>query len=240
MSDRAVSGLRTLCCVLSLAGGNATAAEPPRHVAVSYQVSWNGMAVGRSTETMEHDGARYKIVSDLRTTGLAAVIRKVDIHVESHGLIAKGALQPIRYSEDRTKKPRRSASFDWQKRQMTLDSGQGPHAVNLPDHPVFDRASFAWSFAFQSPPVQEGKIGLTDGRKLSIYRYVLVGRETIKTPAGRLETLRVRKVQEAGDDRTFEVWLATQQHYLPARILFQDDNDTVDSVVSAIDIPSKP
>lgn len=215
-------------------------AELPRRVDLVYDVSWNGMSVGKSTDRFEHDGSRYTIVSDTRTVGLAAMLRKLNIHVESNGQIVKGLLQPLNYSEDRTKKPRRSARFDWARREVTLDSGSGPQVVALPEHPVFDRAAFAWSFAFSPPAGREGRIGMTDGRKLSTYRYTVVGKEKISTPAGEFETLHIRKIQEEGDMRGFEVWLATQKHYLPARIVFRDDDDTVDSVVSAIAFPTKP
>lgn len=216
----------------------ASAADLPGRIEVTYAVSWNGMGIGTSVDRFEHDGRQYKIVSDTKTTGLAAMLRKLNIHSESNGLITKGLLQPLSYIEDRTRKPRRSAQFDWTNKQVTLDSGAGPKVVALPDHAVFDRASFPWSFAF-APPETEGRITFTDGRKLSEYRYAALGKAKISTPAGSFETVHIKKVQEAGDNRGFEVWLALQKYHLPVRILFRDDDDTVDSVVSTIVIPTK-
>lgn len=231
--------MRTALLMLGALSTFAPAAEVPRQIEVTYDVSWNGMSVGKGVDKFEHDGRRYRIVSDTKTTGLAAMLRKMSIHIESNGLISKGLLQPLSYMEERTRKPRRSAQFDWTRKQITLDSGGGPKVVPLPDHAVLDRASFPWSFAF-SAPEREGRITFTDGRKLSEYRYAVAGKVRISTPAGTLETLHVKKIQEAGDERGFEMWLALDKHHLPARVLFRDDDDTVDSVVSAIVIPTKP
>lgn len=225
---------------LAVMAAAAASAQVPNRIELTYEVSWNGMKIGKSTEKFEHDSRQFKIVSDTATTGLAAMLRKVSIHVESSGSIVKGLLQPLSYSEERTKKPRRSAAFDWTKRQIILNSGQGPQVLALPDHPVFDRASFGWSFAFSPPTAREGKIGMTDGRKLSEYRYAVLGSEMITTPAGSFEALRVRKIQEDGDTRGFEVWLAIRKHHLPVRVMFKDDDDTVDSIVSKLVFPTNP
>jgi len=225
--------------LLALTVATDSAAELPRRIELTYEVSWNGMGVGTSIEKFEHDDRQFKIVSDTRTTGLAAMLRKINIHVESNGLMVKGLPRPSNYAEERTRKPRRSATFDWTKNQVTLDSGSGAKVVALPDYPVYDRATFPWSFVFL-PPVRDGKLGITDGRKLTEYRYAVAGKTQISTPAGEFEALHLKKIQDAGDERGFEMWLAIQKHYLPVRIIFKDDDNTVDSIVSSIAFPTKP
>ncbi|MBM3393581.1 MAG: DUF3108 domain-containing protein [Betaproteobacteria bacterium] len=222
-----------LLCMTSLA---ATAAEPPRHVEMTYSVSWNGLTIGKGTDKFEHNGREFRITSDTKTEGDAAMLYNFSIHVESKGLITKSGLQPLSYQEDRTKKPRRSARFDWSKRQVHLDSGKGSQTLELPRTPIFDKSSFAWSFAFAPPAGKESSVVLTDGTKLSEYRYAIIGRQKTKTPAGEFDTVHVKKIQENDDKRGFEVWLAVQHHHLPVRIKFIDD-DTFDSVATSLKFP---
>lgn len=223
---------------LSLLTPMALAAELPRQVHVTYQVSLNGMAIGRGEDRFTHDGKTFSIVSETKTVGLAAALRKLQINREVHGLVTPKGLQSGTFKEERTRKPRKSVTFDWPKRQVTLESGDGPRTLPLPDFPTFDQSTFAWSFAFDPVKAKEGMVALTDGRKLSEYRYAVLGTEKITTPLGKLEAVHVKKIQEDGDKRGFEVWLGTQQFYLPVRILFTDDNSTIDSVISGLNLPT--
>ncbi len=76
---------------------------------------------------------------------------------------------------------------------------------------------------------------LTDGRRISQYKYALVGREKLETELGPIDTLHVKKVQAPDDERAFEVWLAVEQHHLPVRIRYTEKDGTgVDSVVTMI------
>lgn len=197
------------------------------------------MTIGQAQDKFEHDGKQFSIVSNTKTVGMAAMLHKITIRRESRGTITKNGLQAGSFSEERTKKPKKSARFDWEAMQITLDSGGGPKTQPMPAH-AFDQSSFAWSFAFDPPDGKEGKVALTDGRKLSEYRYAVAGKEKLKTAIGELDTVHIRKILEPGDKRGFEFWLATQNHYLPVRILFIDDDTTVDSVVTALSPPANP
>ncbi len=216
----------------------AVAAGLPNRVEIQYKVSWNGMTIGQAQDQFEHDGKQFSIISHTKTVGMAAMLHKLTIRRESRGTITKTGLQPGSFIEERTKKPKKSARFDWETMQLTLDSGNGAKTLPMPGH-AFDQSSFAWSFAFDPPDGKEGKVALTDGRKLSEYRYAVVGKEKLKTAVGELDTVHVRKILEPGDKRGFEFWLATQNHFLPVRILFTDDDTTVDSIVTQLSPPAK-
>ncbi len=231
--------IRLLCAVLAPLPLACVAADVPNKVEITYDVTWNGMKIGKGEDRFEHDGKQFSIFSDTKTVGLASALYNLKVRREIHGTITPAGLQPGSFVEERSKKPRKSVHFDWANKQATLDSGSGPQTVPLPEYAVFDQSSFAWSFAFDPPDGKEGKVALTDGRKLTDYRYAVVGKEKISTPLGEMETLHIKKIQEAGDKRGFEFWLATQKHFIPVRIVFTDDGSAVDSVVRSLTLPAK-
>ena len=210
------------------------ALEPPHKVQMDFAVTSGSMSLGKGRDILEHDGKRYSVISESKTVGIAACFYKMNIRRESQGLVTKAGLRPLHFEEERTRKPKRAADFNWDAKQITLTDGDNVSTVALPDN-TYDQTSFAYAFAFRSPEDELPPVHLTDGRKLSDYKYQKVGTEKIKTPIGELNTVHFRKVLEGDDKRGFEVWLAVDQHYLPVQIRFIEKDGTVlDSTVTAL------
>lgn len=212
----------------------AWGAQPPAHVQMDFSVNSGTMHLGEGRDVLEHDGKQYSVVSESKTVGLAAFFYKMNIRRESRGLITRAGLRPLHFEEERTRKPKRAADFDWDAKQIKLTDGENTSIVALPDN-TFDQTSFAYAFAFRSPDDELPPVHLTDGRRLSDYKYQMVGKEVIKTPIGELETVHFQKIREGDDKRGFEVWLAIAHHYLPVQIRYIEKDGTVlDSTVTAI------
>jgi hypothetical protein len=226
--------MRLALIVLMFLAGPAWAVQPPPRVQMDFDVNSGSMHLGEGRDVLEHDGKQYSVVSESKTVGVAAFLYKMNVRRESRGLVTKGGLRPLHFQEERTRKPKRAADFDWEAKQLKLTDGENVSTVALPDN-SFDQTSFAYAFAFRSPDDELPPVHLTDGRKLSDYKYQMVGKEKIKTPIGELETVHFQKVREADDKRGFEVWLAVEHHYLPVKIRFIEKDGTVlDSTVTAI------
>ncbi len=216
----------------------ALAAVPPR-VEITYAVFLGSMKIGEGRDVFQHDGRTYRVVSESKTAGLAAALYRLNIRRESQGRVTRAGLRPEVFTEERNGNPKRSATFDWERKQATLVDGDESQTVPLPEN-SWDSTSFGYNFAFVPPEASGLAAHLTDGRRLRQYRYALLGRETIETELGALETLRVKKVQGPQDKRAFEVWLAVEQHNMPVRIRYTDRNGKVfDSVVTRIVFPEK-
>lgn len=212
----------------------ALAAQPPQRVELDFTVEANSMDIGEGRDVLEHDGKTYRIASELKTVGVAAVIYKLDIRRNANGLVTPEGLQPLHFEETRTKKAPKAVDFDWKARTVKLTDGDKVQTLPLPEN-TFDQTSFAYAFAFQEWPDKMPTIYLTDGRKLSDYDYRTLGREKLKTPIGEIETLHVKKIQDADDKRGFEVWLSLQHHNLPVRIRYVEKNgQVVDSTITRI------
>jgi hypothetical protein len=220
--------------LLALLTSPAWGLQPPQHVQIDFAVNSGTMHLGEGRDILEHDGKQYSVVSESKTVGLAAFFYKMNIRRESRGLITKSGLQPVRFQEDRSRKPTRSVDFDWNARLIKLTDGANSETLPLAEN-TFDQTSFTYAFAFRPPSDEILPVHLTDGRKLSDYKYQIIGKEKLKTRLGDLETVHFQKVREADDKRGFEVWLGIDHYYLPVQIRFIEKDGTVlDSTVTAI------
>jgi hypothetical protein len=209
-------------------------AAPPQRVQLEFAVSSGSMDLGEGHDVLEHDGKTYTVVSELRTVGLAAILYKLDIRRQSRGLVTKDGLRPLHFEEDRTRKPKRAADFDWEAKTIKLTDGDKVETLPLPEN-TFDQTSFTYAFAFKASLNDMPPVYLTDGRKLSDYKYKVLGREKLKTPIGELEALHIQKVQDPDDKRGFEVWLSVEHHNLPVRIRYVEKNgQVVDSTITRV------
>jgi len=226
--------MRRALFVLMLLAGPAWGVQPPQHVQMNFAVFFGSMHIGEGRDVLEHDGKQYSVISESKTVGLAAFFYKMDMRRESRGLITRSGLRPLHFEEERARKPKRAADFDWDAKLIKLTDGETVNTVELPDN-TYDQTSFSYAFAFRPPDDELPPVHLTDGRRLSDYKYKRVGKEKIKTSIGELETVRFQKVREDDDKRGFEVWLAVEHHYLPVQIRFTEkDGKVFNSVVTAI------
>ena len=207
----------------------------PSRVEVKYRVSIAGFPVGEGIDVFEHDHKTYSVVSETSTVGLAAIFR-LSIRREAKGSVTAHGLRSVNFVEMRNGQFKRSASFDWAAGQVQLVDGDKKQTVQLPPN-TWDAASFPWNFAFSRTDGKDLQVHLTDGRQVTQYKYAILGREKLATPLGELETVHVKKIQEEGDRREFDVWLAVDQHFLPARVrLTEKDGTAFDSVVESVNL----
>lgn len=220
--------------VLLLLAGPLAAAQPPQKVQIVYAVTSGSMQLGEGHDFLEHDGKKYSVVSETKTVGVAALFYKLNIRRESRGLLTSGGLRPLQFEEKNSRKPRRAADFDWDAGQVKLTDGDKIETVPLSAN-TFDPTSLPYAFAFAQSNQESMKVFVADGRRLADYEYRIIGKETLKTPLGKLETLHFQKVREADDKRGLEFWLSVDRHFLPVKIRFVEKNGTmVDSTVTSI------
>ena len=213
------------------------AGSVPARSEIRYQVYLGTLKIGEGHDVFQHDGRSYSVVSESRTAGLAGELYRLNIRREAQGRVTHAGLRPDRFSETRNGNPERSATFDWTKKEATLIDNGASQTVALPDD-TWDTASFSYNFAFAPSESIDLDAHLTDGRHIHKYRYAILGRETIDTALGPMETLHVKKVQGPEDQRAFEVWLAVGQHNLPVRTRYSGrDGRAFDSVVTQITFP---
>ena len=200
----------------------AAAAEMPQRVTIVFDVSRGNFSLGTGTEVLETNGRSYSIVSQTHPTGIVALIPKARIRRESRGMITAQGLRPQQFLDQRGKDEPAVAKFDWEKKLITFErGGSAPQSEALPNT-AYDRLCIAYNFVFHQPQGDDFEFSMTDGKRLSDYRYLMVGKEILNTPMGKMQTVHWTKQREKDTDRGADLWLATDQYYLPVRIVFTD------------------
>jgi hypothetical protein len=94
-------------------------------------------------------------------------------------------------------------------------------------------------YQFMFLPLQNADtldFSMTNGSKLDHYRYVITRGQTTRVPAGEFKTLYLDSQAKPGESRT-EIWLATQYHNLPCKIIITEANgDQFTQVLSKLTI----
>ena len=231
-----------MAAVLLLAWAMPVSAEAPvpARVEMSVVVEMGGVTVGEGRDVFEHEGGRYRVVSEARTAGVARLLKRVDERRESRGSITAQGLRPARFQQERTGRAPRTAVFDWEHRRLELSEGEDRETVELPD-PTLDQTSLPYAFVFTPPPQGGFRVHVTDGRRLPDYELSLVGRERIRTRLGEMDTLHYRKVLRGDDRRGLEFWLSLDHYRLPVRIrVLEKDGTAFDSTVVRLETTGRP
>jgi hypothetical protein len=210
-------------------------ALPPQKMSVQYELSRNGTVMVEVTDTLAHDGKTYQILSEARGKGLFALSNRGAVKRESKGTVEAGALQPLEFRDQRGERKPELARFDWVKREV-VEERDGKKSETRPIKGLIqDRVSFFWSFAFVPPRDKEIVMDVADGRGVDRFRYLVSNPEKLKTAAGEIDTVKLVKQREPGDDRATEVWLSVRQHYAPVRILVvEKDGTRLDQIATRV------
>ncbi len=225
--------LSSALCLLSSAFAAA-----PDSVQLTYDIYKGSLNIGQIEETYTRDKDHYTLSSATRAVGLLAVFKPGKILISSSGLVGPKGLQPLRFSDHREGEESRdrSAEFDWDKRQLTLIRQKQRTVVALPDG-AQDRLSAMYQFMFLSlQPATMLDFPMTNGSKLDNYQYAISLKQQLQTPAGKFDTLYLDNQPKKGESRT-EIWLATEHHNLPCKMIITDaDGDQLTQVLSKLSI----
>ncbi|MDR3220998.1 MAG: DUF3108 domain-containing protein, partial [Candidatus Accumulibacter sp.] len=142
----------------------------------------SGFEIGAAVQEWEFAAGRYRLVSSVETTGLAWLIRAVNIDMESVGRVSGDGLRPDVFGVMRSgRKARERALFDWETMKVRV-SDERDHTL---DPGAQDLLSFYYQLGFLNiPPGQTGAMPLATGKKYSIYPLENLGDESIEIPLG--------------------------------------------------------
>jgi len=201
--------MRNLFLAIALSFALGAQAAPPQRVEITYEIMRNGAAVGAATSRLEHDGRHYRLEESWRGKGVLATLGEAKRM--SRGAIAADGLHPSEFEDRRPGREPKRITFDAAK------AGAGS--------PQQDRLSSIWNFAFV-PPRSETAVVIADGKSVSTHVYLASGRERVRVSAGEFDALKLVKKKQRADDKSTEIWLATDRSYLPLRILVTEKDGT--------------
>ena len=230
--------LRVLAAMLlaaALAPSAFAIAPPPQPFAVAYELRHNSMLLARMERTLR-PGENGTYVYESRSTpaGLFSAIRRDRVVESSVWDFVGERPRPLHYEYHHTGRGADrhvELDFDWHTGTVVNTINDLPWSMRVPDS-VQDKLLYQYTMMRD---LQNGESELAyevaDGGELKTYRFDLLGRETLKTPLGRLETVKLQRV--SGDRRTV-IWCAPQYGYMPVRVEQHRDRNVVTLTVSAI------
>ena len=208
----------------------AVNALEPRLV-LAYSLARSGLEIARIEEQFERSGYAYRLSSEARAVGLAAVLaRGQSWRRESSGLVHGTTLRPELFVDQRGNQPPQRARFDWTTRRVVFErlapggqeaAGEAP----LPEG-ALDRLIFPYALALLPLPETEWDIAITDGRRLTPYRYRVVARETVQVPGGTFDTVHVARVP-GRDESGADIWVSRSPSPVPVRIRIRETDGTL-------------
>ncbi len=196
-------------------------------------------SVGKTVQSWELEGDRYKLGSISETTGIANVFYPQHLNYLSEGRIMAGGLRPETFLMSRKRRDEAEvakANFNWEAGQITLGKISNRRTEALPAGSQ-DMVSFIYQMSLAPPPPGSLKLPVTNGSDLEIYELDVLQEENIETPLGMLRALPLRQVRRPGEE-SIEFWLATDYRYLPVKIRFigREGEPSGEQIVSEIKI----
>lgn len=243
---RAYRSLVRAALALALGGvAPAQAAELPERLQLEYSFFYEGIELGRATKRLQRlPNGNYNHSLWVRPTGMARALTSVEWTEEGEFKISGNQILPLRYVEVRRGDKRayeRHAIFDWA--QNVLRVGEQKFALAPGTQ---DQGSIIYSFMLD-PLGERGErtIMVTDGKDIEQYKLVHEGRETLRTPLGRIETVMIKRLshrqiqreQECRNDKRacevddFVIWVAPDRHHIAVKLQKRRKDQTMTLVL---------
>jgi hypothetical protein len=216
---------RQITLILLLAAGGA-AADPglPPLFEAEYSLRSTGIevAVIKRSLMRQVDGS-YIYSSESRPAGLAAVVRDDLIQELSHWTFNGQTFMPLDYEYQHTgSRKQRSVQldFDWAEEIIRIRVNDTRWQMPLAP-PILDKLLYQLAIMRDLERGAAGPISyrIADGGKIKTYDFEQLGRETVQTPYGEFETVKISR-RKRGDDeqRQTTLWCAAALNYLPVKV----------------------
>ena len=177
----------------------------------------------------------YSIVAETRASMFGKILDN-----KSSGAIDAFGLAPMQYYEKSLFKDPNTTSFARDSKIISFSDGAKTYPINGGEQ---DRASVQWQLASVArgapekfTPGSEWAFFVAGRRDAERWIFKVIGRETIRTPMGDIETLHlVRKPPPDAKGQQLDIWLAPKLGWYPARLrLDEGDGDFVEQTLEKI------
>ena len=202
-------------------GTSTKAADALPAIDVRYAVSWGGLGVGKIDVSLKADvGAGcYQYTTVSHPTALARSLYGAP-NESSQFCVKDGRVRSKHFNSVLPGDDKQSytLNFDWDKNSVTDENGQTRSIpANAIDSFALQQAVRLWVAAHakdENPPVAE--FDMVDRKNLTHYQFKLAGHETVETPAGTFDALKMERIDNPKKEGHF--WLAAERDYMPVKI----------------------
>ncbi len=199
----------------------------------TYEVETDGTSLGKLERTLEQgaDGA-YILKTKSYVTGFWATFVKDTVNEESHFSIIDGKIVPKSYhyvKKKRGKLIKESVTFDVANRRIHSSSASGEKIFPFNGD---ESDKLIYQFRIRAA-LRRGERDLEfpviDRQKLKLYRFKVGKRELLDTPVGKIEAVRVDRLDDK--KRKTSLWFAPALDYLPVKIVQTTKDRQFSSIV---------
>ena len=218
--------------LLSVGSPAQAGAILPGFFEADYSLFHQGLKIGEMHRSFHQTGDGYVFYSEFKTTGLISLFRKDHVIEESYWLVHDAEYRPLRYRYRQSggKKPRTSdIGFDWRQQQITNRVGTTIRHMPTEDG-MLDPLLYQLVIMRD---LNQGVIPtlytlVADDGRIKTYHFKYRGRETVDTPAGRFETIKLERHRPDSKRMTL-FWCATGADHVPVKLVHveKDGSKTV-------------
>ena len=214
--------MRALLAALMLLPAAAGAVEFKLDAtSAKYSVAWSGTGLGEATITLTPlDHNCYRYVQQTDPVWLVRVLYGSPRETSQFCIDPAGAIRvsTFEYRNDKRDKDSFTVVFDWAAKKVTGTKRDVVTVHDLPEN-TYDRFALQqvvrlWAKAHaddKEPAAVE--YNMADDDRVTAYKFAIIGREKVETPAGTFDTLRVDRVDNP--NRQLRSWLAPSRDYAP-------------------------
>ncbi|MDO3384558.1 DUF3108 domain-containing protein [Gilvimarinus sp. SDUM040013] len=212
-------GLISMCATADTA--SVSEATPPKQFKNIYKARVYGIGITVTHElTALDDGHKLRFFAD----SFVASIEEIS-HFDWPN---QDRLRPLSYSYERTGLGRdRTAKldFNWETGKVTNNVQDKPWKMKI-EPGVLDKLSFQIQLQHDliAGKTESLAYDIADGGRVKHYEFEIVGRETLETPLGKVDTVKIKRSRK-DDDRVTYAWMAPKYDYLLVRMQQEEGGD---------------
>lgn len=218
--------LTVACSAAAMAADNAPL---PAHEA-TYEVLRHGKKVGELMVALEQlDNGVWHYRSDTKATAWWARAINASAEESAHFVWQGDRIVMLTYHHAQ-QAPANNRFFqhrtDWEAGTTEVRTEDGHQTIELVDNmvdPLSLRLQLAVNLADEAKRRSTHDFTLLDRDEVKHKQYTFDGEESIEVPAGCFDAVRLRRIEKPGSDKKNLSWHAADFHWMPVRILRQED-----------------
>lgn len=209
-------------------------AELPHSFTATYELNYDDLRIGvMQRQFSRNSDGSGTFESNSHLTGLAALFRKDKLNEKSRWEIHDGQIRPVEYTllrsgGDSIKMERHV--FDWRTNRIHTETSDGKKVIETKPG-TLDKLLYQIAIMNISTADHTLEFNLVDGFDLKTYVFEYLGEEELKTPMGKLQTVKFARKRNDESKRSTLVWCAPELKYLPVRVDNVDKKGHLTSIV---------
>ena len=223
-----------LCAAALLWPAAGAANGLPDQLTLRYSVRLGSAELGSLLTQLTRKEQRFQVESETRAEGVAAILLGGELRESCEFEVKANQIRPLRYEVEREGRRgyRRHAEFRWPVNQVAFSSGL---TAEIPNGYILDNCSVPFAFMLGgSEPFRETALHIVGGKRIRNFEHIGVTTEELKTPFGKIPSVRIEQRRTDNPTRRLIVWLAPSQHNLPVKMVEKRKSRVVTMVLKSV------